>query len=80
MIASWHVWHVWLVWASAFLVPSRVSSTSPRERDSLRGFGWLTPGGFAIGLAEAFLYGAYAGLVLGPLYSTFARRFGRPAH
>ena len=46
----------------------------------LPGFRWLTPGGFAIGLAEAFLYGAYAGLVFGPLYNTFARRFGRPAH
>ncbi len=46
----------------------------------LPGFRWLTPGGFVIGLVEAFLYGAYAGLVFGPLYNAFAGRFGKPAH
>ncbi len=46
----------------------------------LPGFRWLTPGGFVLGLVEAFLYGAYAGLVFGPLYNAFARRLGRPAH
>ena len=46
----------------------------------LPGFRWLTPGGVVLGLAEAFLYGAYAGLVFGPLYNAFHRRFGRPAH
>lgn len=45
----------------------------------LPGFRWLTPGGVVLGLAEAFLYGAYAGLVFGPLYNFFARRWGRPA-
>lgn len=45
----------------------------------LPGFRWLTPVGFVIGLADAFLYGVYAGLVFGPLYNAFARRVGRPA-
>lgn len=42
----------------------------------LPGFAWLTVGGFAIGLAEAFLYGAYAGLVFTPLYNLFQRKWG----
>lgn len=46
----------------------------------LPGFRWLTPVGFVIGLVEAFLYGAYAGLVFGPLYNFFARRVERSAH
>jgi hypothetical protein len=45
----------------------------------LPGFRWLTPGGFVIGLVEALLYGAYAGLVFGPLYNAFARRVGKHA-
>lgn len=42
----------------------------------LPGFTWLTAGGFAIGLVEAFLYGAYAGLVFTPLYNVFQRKWG----
>jgi len=42
----------------------------------LPGFEWLTVWGFAIGLIEAFLYGAYAGLVFTPLYNTFHRAWG----
>ncbi|MDE3004014.1 MAG: DUF5676 family membrane protein [Gemmatimonadota bacterium] len=42
----------------------------------LPGFEWLTPWGFAIGLIEAFLYGAYAGLVFAPLYNAFHRAWG----
>lgn len=45
----------------------------------LPGFRWLTPGSVVLGLAEAFLYGAYAGLVFAPLYNFFCRRLGRPA-
>lgn len=41
----------------------------------LPGFRWLTPVGFVIGLAEAFLYGAYAGLVFGPIHNAFSRRW-----
>ena len=42
----------------------------------LPGFEWLTVWGFTIGLIEAFLYGAYAGLVFTPLYNTFHRAWG----
>ena len=41
----------------------------------LPGFRWLTPGGFAIGLLEAFLYGAYAGLVFSPIYNAMTKRW-----
>lgn len=44
----------------------------------LPGFVWLTPTGFAIGLAESFLYGWYVALVFGGLYNAFALR-RRPA-
>ena len=40
----------------------------------LPGFVWLTPAGFAIGLAESFLYGLYVALVFGGLYNAFATR------
>ena len=43
---------------------------------ALPGFKWLTPGSFFLGLVEAFLYGAYAGLVFAPIYNTVQRRFG----
>lgn len=42
----------------------------------LPGFEWLTAAGFAIGLIESFLYGAYAGLVFTPLYNAFHRIWG----
>ena len=41
----------------------------------LPGFRCLTPGGFAIGLVESFLYGAYAGLVFSPIHNGVARRW-----
>lgn len=44
----------------------------------LPGFVWLTPTGFAIGLAESFLYGWYAALVFGGLYNALVAR-RRPA-
>lgn len=46
----------------------------------LPAFTWLTFGGFWLGLAESFLYGAYVGLVFVPLYNFFLRRWGAPAH
>ena len=43
----------------------------------LPAFKWLTWPGFLLGLAESFLYGAYAGLVFCPIYNALFRRFGR---
>lgn len=40
----------------------------------LPGFRWLTPGGFLLGLAESFLWGAYVGLVFAPIYNGVHRR------
>jgi hypothetical protein len=42
----------------------------------LPGFTWLTLSGLLIGLVEAFLYGAYAGLVFAPIHNALARRWG----
>lgn len=39
------------------------------------GFAWLTPGGFALGLVESFLYGVYAGLVFTPIHNVLVRRW-----
>lgn len=41
----------------------------------LPGFEWLTPKGFAIGLAKSFLYGALLGLVYVPIHNALERRF-----
>jgi hypothetical protein len=43
----------------------------------LPGFRWLSVGSFVLGLAETFLYGAYAGLVFTPIYNYFLRRWTR---
>lgn len=43
----------------------------------LPGFTWLTATGFLKGLIEAFLYGAYVGLVFAPIHNALARRWGR---
>ena len=42
----------------------------------LPAFKWLTWWGFLLGLAESFLYGAYAGLVFCPIYNLLHRRWG----
>jgi len=42
----------------------------------LPAFTWLTWWGFLLGLAESFLYGAYAGLVFCPLYNFLYGRWG----
>ncbi|GIL02587.1 MAG: hypothetical protein BroJett030_24860 [Alphaproteobacteria bacterium] len=44
----------------------------------LPGFVWLTPGSFAIGLIESFLYGWYVALIFGGLFNALANR-GREA-
>ena len=41
----------------------------------LPAFKWLTVGGFALGLIESFLYGAYAGLVYVPIHNALSRRW-----
>jgi hypothetical protein len=42
---------------------------------TLPGFKWLSIGSFLIGLAESFLYGAYAGLVYTPIYNLYNRKW-----
>jgi hypothetical protein len=42
----------------------------------LPAFTWLTGWGFLLGLAESFLYGAYAGLVFCPIYNLLYRYWG----
>lgn len=46
----------------------------------LPAFQWLTWWGFLLGFVEAFLYGAYAGLVFCPIYNLLHRRWGRDTH
>lgn len=41
---------------------------------ALPAFKWLTFWGFALGLVESFLFGAYAGLVFVPIYNFLSRR------
>jgi hypothetical protein len=57
------------------IVPETLHMTGFLEQ-ILPGFRWLTPAGFLIGLAEAFLYGAYAGLLFTPIYNRLWRRWG----
>ena len=47
--------------------------TSAVLEEILPGFRWLTVPGFLIGLAESFVYGAYAGLTFCPLYNRVYR-------
>ena len=62
------------------IVPAPLHMASWLEQ-VLPGFRWLTPGGFAIGLGESFLYGAYAGLAFTPIHNAMARRWsGAPEH
>jgi len=57
------------------VVPEGLHMTGFLEQ-VLPGFRWLTPVAFIIGLVEAFLYGAYAGLVFCPIYNKLWRRWG----
>lgn len=59
------------------IVPETLHMTGFLEQ-MLPGFRWLTPTGFVIGFVEAFLYGAYAGLVFTPIYNRLWRRWAAP--
>ncbi|NNM33584.1 MAG: hypothetical protein HKO53_10985 [Gemmatimonadetes bacterium] len=61
--------------AYGLIVPESLHMSAFLEQ-VLPGFAWLTPWGFVIGLVEAFLYGAYAGLVFAPVYNRFQRKWG----
>ncbi|MEX2468060.1 MAG: DUF5676 family membrane protein [Gemmatimonadota bacterium] len=61
--------------AYGLIVPETLHMTGFLEQ-VLPGFEWLTPGGFLIGLIEAFLYGGYAGLVFAPIYNRISRAMG----
>lgn len=61
--------------AYGVIVPASLHMSDFLEQ-ILPGFEWLTGWGFLIGLVEAFIYGAYAGLVFTPVYNTFHRIWG----
>ena len=46
----------------------------------LPGFRWLTWSGFAIGLVESFLCGAYAGLTFVLIHNALAKRWPRQSN
>lgn len=58
--------------AYGLIAPASLHMT-PMLEQLLPGFQWLTPVGFAIGLFEAFLYGAYTGLAVSWLYNAVGR-------
>jgi len=77
-------WALALWTASTFVVCVVYGLVTPRSlhmpgilEQVLPAFKWLTWPGFLLGLAESFLYGAYAGLVFCPIYNALFRRFGR---
>lgn len=41
----------------------------------LPGFSWISPGDFAVGLIESFLWGAYGALVFVPIHNFLYRRW-----
>lgn len=55
------------------IAPASLHMTGFLEQ-MLPGFQWLTLAGFAIGLVESFLYGAYAGLTIGWIHNALAAR------
>lgn len=61
--------------AYGLVVPASLHMT-PWLEAVLPGFRWLTVPAFILGLAEAFLYGVYAGLAFTPIYNLFLRRWG----
>jgi hypothetical protein len=58
-----------------FVTPQSLHMSAFLEQ-ILPAFKWLTWWGFLLGLAESFLYGAYAGLVFCPIYNYLHRRWG----
>lgn len=70
-------------WASAtftlcilygLVAPPELHATRVLEA-TLPGFRWLSPGAFLLGLAESFLFGAYASAIFVALHNLFHRRF-----
>jgi hypothetical protein len=60
------------------IVPSSLHATQALEA-VLPAFKWLTVSGFVLGLAESFVYGAYAGLVYVPIHNALTRRWNAAA-
>lgn len=59
--------------AYGLIAPASLHMT-PMLEQMLPGFRWLTLSGFLIGVIEAFLYGAYTGLVVSWIYNGLGRR------
>lgn len=51
------------------IVPEKLHRMKDFLEAVLPAFEWLTFGGFILGLAESFLYGAYIGIVFVPIYN-----------
>ena len=74
-------WSLALTGAITFILCVLYGLVAPPEYHSgellekiLPGFRWLTLGGFAIGLVEMTVFGAYHGLLIGWLYNFVHRR------
>lgn len=77
-------WALGIWTALAFLVCVLYGVITPQSlhmaallEQLLPAFKWLTLPGFLLGLAESFLYGAYAGLTFCPIYNLLLRRLVR---
>lgn len=58
------------------VVPQRLHGMQGFLEALLPAFKWLTLGGFILGLAESFLYGAYIGIVFVPIYNFINKKMG----
>lgn len=58
------------------VVPQKLHGMADFLESVLPAFTWLTAGGFLLGLVESFLYGAYVGIVLVPIYNLINRKWG----
>ena len=79
-VVSWSL-AVWTVFTFVFCVAYGLATPESWHMHQfleqvLPGFKWLTWTGFAIGLVESFLYGAYAGIVYVPIHNFLQRRLG----
>ncbi len=59
------------------MAPERLHGMSLFLEAVLPAFKWLTFGGFLLGLAESFLYGAYVGIVFVPIYNFLNKRLSK---
>ena len=80
-VVTWSL-AIWTAFTFVFcVVYGMVTPSSPHMvallEQVLPGFKWLTGVGFAVGLIESFLYGAYAGLVYVPIYNFLHRKWQR---